>query len=119
MSLLTRLAALERSHQPAGMPFLCWALTDEQIDAAARRHDVDLTEYRRILTAIHAASARARRFFRVPGDVWYQGPLYTALTAYLMEDEDGALGFDEAEGICAAVREAVGPGRWREGYPFR
>ena len=119
MSLLARLTALERSHQPPGLPFLCWTLTDEQIDAAAREADVYLPEYRRRLQAIHAASERARRFFRVPGDVWYQGPLYTALTAYLMEDEDGALGFDEAEGICAAVREAVGPGRWREGYPFR
>ncbi len=119
VSLLVRLAALERSRQPAGVPFLCWTLTDEDIDTAAREHDVDVAEYRRRLTAIHDASERARQSFRVPRDLWYEGPLGTALIAYLMKDQDGAFSVEDAEVICAAVCAAVGPARWPEGYPYR
>ena len=119
MSLLARLAALERHHQPPGLPFLCWTYTDDQIDAIAREADIELAECRRRLTAIHAASERARVFFRAGSDLWYHGPLYTALTGYLTEDEAGAFSSDDAETICAAVRDAVVLARWREGYPYR
>ena len=117
--LLARLAAFERSRQLAGVPFLCWTLIDEDIDTAAREHDVDVADNRRRITAIHVASERARQFFRVPRDLWYGGPLGTALIAYLRKDQDGAFSVEDAEVICAAVRAAVGLARWREGYPYR
>ena len=119
MTLVARLAALEKARPRIGRPLLCWTVSDAEIAEVAAQWGQPFEATARRLDAVHAASERTRSFWRVPRGLWYQGPLYTALAAHLMADEDGALSFEDAEELCRAVAAHVGPARWREGYPYR
>ena len=113
MTIATRLVALERGRRPSGgLPFRCWRLSDADIDQTARAWGTTPDRVVRRLTAIHDASERANAFFRVSAGRWRAQALRTALTAYLMRDEAGALDADAAEAILQAVADTVGPRRF-------
>ena len=114
-NLLVRLAALERQRRPVGVRFLCWTISDAELDQAAADQGVSREALAARLAHLQAAVERAITFFNCSRHRPQAQVVYTGLVAYA----DPAVGLEDAEAVIMTMLDAGAPLELGDGWAER